>query len=110
MTTYKCRLCFQLTTRDLTIRKNKRIRVDERGRRWIGFKCPDCVMKHIIEARKKAKEEDKEEDTLYKPDNTTRRLCKVCEKALPASKYFKHNECSKEIDYWDMEETYAFRF
>ena len=31
-----------------------------------------------------------------------KRFCRICKKLLPASRYFKHEECQIEVDYYDI--------
>ncbi len=52
------------------------------GRQWLGRKCPDCkggVRKYELNA--------------VTPDPITKRLCRICNKPLPTSRYFNHSTC-----------------
>lgn len=65
--------------------------VDETGRMWNHRQCPNCKY-----ASKPAR-----------VPNTMRRLCRVCEKSLPAMYYFNHPWCKAEIEYLDWSEVCA---
>jgi len=69
---------------------HKQLRIDKRGKRWHGLKCPDCF-----------REEAAQRNTLYRNVGSSKavpvpgqRLCRKCDGVLGPDKYFFHESCA----------------
>ena len=73
---------------------------DHSGRNWSGRVCPSCRAneRRTVEVDGEFVYDD------FNPDPLTNRLCKKCNKPLPKSKYFRHEECAVKgiMDVWEM--------
>ncbi len=88
----RCHVCRLVETRILKERKaGATSYVDEEGRRWVGMKCPDCVM--MLNCK-----------LVEEP--LTSRKCSDCSKFLPRSRYFKCLECQPVLPLVDDEYIY----
>ncbi len=59
------------------------------GRRWSRRKCPDCAYKVRVKPPL--------EETGPPIDPLTHRLCRVCSKRLPSSRYFNCTSCAPPV-------------
>jgi len=77
---------------------------DERGLVWHGLICPDCNAPKGLKAKNEEwVEEELAQDLDWNPDPLTDKKCRKCEKPLPKSRYFFHEECEVRGIDWGME-------
>ena len=69
--------------------QNSMVYIDQDGKRWNGYQCPQCVIKAHRRLRK----------TVPILFPTIKRSCETCEKPLPANRRFNHIECIAHIEH-----------
>lgn len=62
---------------------------DENGRMWQGRTCPECMWPSGSRKFKASKESSE----FWSQPTAQTRMCRVCDEALPADRYFKHKSC-----------------
>lgn len=68
---------------------------DDYGRLWQGNICPDCFWPKGRAYYKEATDEaDMHPDRFFNPNPISHRHCRKCDKNLPISRYFYHEECA----------------
>lgn len=103
----KCRQCQQEKPK---LRAEKRPSTegnyyrDDKGRMWQGNICPDCFWPaQTAYYKEDADESEMHPDRFFESDPISFRHCRKCDKNLPTSKYFYHNECAPEDVHYMME-------
>ena len=91
-----CNVCGETKVRNFSKRMAKSgklnyVYTDSEGKTWNGKTCYTCVLM-AVNQRAQAKRE-----------KVTRRLCRVCNKNLPKSKYFMHADCTPTASFYVFE-------
>jgi hypothetical protein len=87
---HKCIDCSKRVVRNKKLVYNRIIFTDDQGKIWNGFQCPSCKYgsrKPYVKASDKGK-----------------RLCRKCRRALPDTRYFRHEHCESKDSWLDWRE------